>query len=507
MEASIKERTTYDNGLIYRDELASSPTTASRRSIFQTFWKKTASSGSMRDDDNGSNSSEVSQGRESRQRSPQSTKLEPSYLGIYSFAPPSPTITSKFRPNIGTLPPLSPLSSTDSLLTPSPTTKPKSILRRHHSHHERRILSVESRPEIMSCGNRTRSENACFAMDRMDEQHQSVSELPFAPILYKEEASEDELASISSRDSRQHSCVHFDPTITFREVVSHTNSESNWFNDTELGTFMAEAVNLCHSSAINAIKTYSLPAVAKAHAKACEKGIKDPILSTSSPPESRALFSDPILHATDEDAIIHDGSKRFFKLLSKEVRRALIVDNSRTTLKLLQRHVLTMFPHVQVDMALSVEDALKLVRVELDDSTLDHRHSLGYDIVIAEEHLQQGPTEECNSDHTIEKTNDGMHASNFLTGSELLRHINDVESRCINCQLASDTNHEGMPRKSLKIGTSVNLSEDCESLRRGGADLMWPKPSPVPSSCLRNQLLNTLLAKRGKSVFVCGCYR
>jgi hypothetical protein len=166
-----------------------------------------------------------------------------------------------------------------------------------------------------------------------------------------------------------------------------------------------------------------------------------------------------------------------------------------------------MFPHVQVDMALSVEDALKLVHLELDDSTLDHRHSLGYDIVIAEEHLQRGPTEECNSDQTVDKKNDGMHASNFLTGSELLRHINDVESRCINCQLASDTNHEGMPRKSLKIGTSVNLSEDCELLRRGSADLMWPKPSPVPSSCLRNQLLNTLLAKRGKSVFVCGCYR
>ena len=189
--------------------------------------------------------------------------------------------------------------------------------------------------------------------------------------------------------------------------------------------------------------------------------------------------------------LIHASSLSFSLPRSKEMKRVLIVDNSPTTLKLFQRHILSMFAHVHVDTSLSGEDALD--KVKADSS------GLNYDLIIVEERLQKCRSPVCA---------DMKESLLDLTGSELLRLINEMES-------STSSKHNGIKhtkarkspssRQSLKIGVSVSLGEDCESLRKGGADLFWSKPPPKPSNGLRNQMINALLSKRGKPVFVCGC--
>mmetsp|Transcript_38747 Transcript_38747/g.81473 ORF Transcript_38747/g.81473 Transcript_38747/m.81473 type:complete len:504 (+) Transcript_38747:291-1802(+) len=453
-----------------RDREAS-PSTPPRRSIFGTYWQKHSSSISFKDEDNGSEGSV--QEREVK-RSP---KLEPSYLGIYSFAPPSPLLLG---PKVPTL---SPISSTDSL-NHSPT-RPKSILRRHRSLLPCHLSPEDDTPSDVT-PSRPRSAS-CVGPESPTRLQFNVS----PPHLVQDDTSEGSSPTNGSniRESdlkRQHSFVHFDPTITVRECVGEdpmSHLESNWFSDDELRSFVAETVNLCHSSAVDAVRTYSLPAVKKAYDAAHEAGVKRPLLSSST--ECRALFSDPVLHATDEDAVVHDGSKRFFKIMSREIQRVLIVDNSPTTLKLFRKNILSMFPHVQID-CVSGEDAID--KIEVDTK----RPGLNYDLVIVEERLQQ-------------ETQD-------LTGSELLRLTNEMETSQLFYrndrikQKGGTKPSKVLSRRSLKIGVSVSLGEDCESLRnKGGADVFWSKPPPKPSNGLRNQVLNALLSKRGNPIFICGC--
>mmetsp|Transcript_7576 Transcript_7576/g.17190 ORF Transcript_7576/g.17190 Transcript_7576/m.17190 type:complete len:491 (-) Transcript_7576:221-1693(-) len=442
---------------------AASPSTPPRRSIFNSYWQKKSSSISFRDDDS----------RSDVKRSP---KLDPSYLGVYSFAP-SPLLK---------LPALSPISSTDSL-TPLPL-RPKSILRRHRSLQQCRVSPADgSRPSIgTAC--RPRSDS-CIGPESNTKAHFGIDPPPFRDDTSISKAS----SKTESELKRQHSFVQFNPTITVRECVGEDgpdDQESNWFSEKELRSFMAETVNLCHSSAVIAVKTYSRPAVKKAYETAQEVGVKSPVLSSSCP-EYRALFAEPVLCATDEDAIVHDGSKKFFEIMQREMQRVLIVDNSPTTLKLFRRHVLTMFPHVQIETAVSGEDALGKIQVD------PKRAGTDYDLIIVEERLQQ-----CDAD---------MEESLDLTGSEMLRLVNEMETiaecHCNGIKQVGCIKSRKIPsRRSLKIGVSVSLGEDCESLRNnGGADLFWSKPPPKPSNGLRNQVMNALLSKRGKSVFICGC--
>lgn len=175
-------------------------------------------------------------------------------------------------------------------------------------------------------------------------------------------------------------------------------------------------------------------------------------------------------------------------------------------------------------MALSGEEALN--RINFNSSQASHV----YDIIIAEEHLYQHP-------HTLEEekkdkggnnpNNDHLHQyqTSDLLGSELLQLVTEIEATFLsngnnsNARVPNPSQHkiEGKEessiesqssrraRKSLKIGVSVSLGEDCESLRKGGADIFWSKPPPKPSNGLRNQVLNTLINKRGKTFFICGC--
>mmetsp|Transcript_29559 Transcript_29559/g.44700 ORF Transcript_29559/g.44700 Transcript_29559/m.44700 type:complete len:474 (-) Transcript_29559:67-1488(-) len=435
---------------------ASPSTPTQRRSIFDKFWSRSASSNSWKeeriegDTEDDDESAETETRHEVVKPSP---KLEPSYLGLYNFSPTPPVVSR-------TPSSLSPVSSSKSL-SQSPGLRPKSILHRHHS--------LRSVSEPTSSSGRSKS---VFVT------------VPPPPFL--EDTSEESRSSAESEPRRSsRTSVHFDPTITVREVIQDQASanESNWFNETELRSFLREAVNLCHSSAVHGIRTYSRPALTKAIAAAHKAGVDDPVMSRPTNSECRSLFADPILYASDDDVVVHDCSNDFFMVISNEVKSVLIVDNSLTALNLFKRHVLSMFPAAKVEQAQSGEEALKLLG-EAETAEAPH-----YDIIIVEENLQTNSSS-VPMQHSSDDQND---TSSPLLGSDLLSVIDFVERN------SPDT------RNSLKIGVSADLAEDCEALLRSGADLFWCKPPPIQTNSLRNQLLNTLLSKRGKNIFICGC--
>eukprot|EP00580_Thalassiosira_gravida_P017309 CAMPEP_0201667340 /NCGR_PEP_ID=MMETSP0494-20130426/14059_1 /ASSEMBLY_ACC=CAM_ASM_000839 /TAXON_ID=420259 /ORGANISM="Thalassiosira gravida, Strain GMp14c1" /LENGTH=495 /DNA_ID=CAMNT_0048147249 /DNA_START=221 /DNA_END=1705 /DNA_ORIENTATION=+ len=399
-----------ENQMIHSISMMTTSTFASappppRRSIFDTYWQKSSSTISLKDDGNSSEEGSFRREAAKRCRSP---KLAPSYLGVYSFAPPSPMI----------LGPLGPTSDTDSL-TP-PTVRPKSILRRRRSLLPRSVTLVDSRPHVFDVIGTVGRPRSTSYTEPPESNAKSHLDIPILPLCgQNDDASEGSDLAKASNSSR----VHFDPTITVREclgeITPNNNQESNWFSDHELKTFMAETVHLCHSSAVDAVNSYSLPAVKKAYESAREAGVEKPILlSSSHQPEYRALFADPVLHATEDDTVVHDGSKRFFKTMSRETKRVLIVDNSRMTLKLFRRQILSMFPHVKIDIAVTGEDALG--KIEMDSE----RGCVNYDLIIVEERLQRtSPTNEMEG----------------MTGSELLRLVNEMEASASSSSLSSSS--------------------------------------------------------------------
>lgn len=418
-----------------------------RRSIFDTFWSRSTSSSSWKEQRIEEDSEEDDRSTEARDVVVKcSPKLEPSYLGVYNFSPTKPVVSR-------TPSSLSPVSSSKSL-PQSPGLHPKSILHRHHS-----------------SGGRSKS------------MFVTMQPPPFLEDTSQESRSSEE--SEPRRSSR--ASVHFDPTITVREVIQDDTSadESNWFDETELRSFLTEAVNLCHSSAMHGLSTYSLPALTNAIAAAHKAGVDDPVMSRPPNREYRSLFSDPILYAADDDAVVHDCSNDFFMVISNEVKSILIVDNSPTALSLLKRHVLSMFPAAEVVQAQSGEEALQL----LGKTNFDSTEAPNYDIIIVEENLQTIVSSSVPIKHSSSDDEDDTPSP--LSGSDLLSVINFVEKN------SPDT------RNSLKIGVSVDLAGDCEALLRSGADLFWCKPPPKQSNSLRNQLLNSLLSKRGKNIFIC----
>ncbi|KAL7428944.1 hypothetical protein ACHAXH_000943 [Discostella pseudostelligera] len=471
-----------------QDPEAAAPTypRCSRRSIFDAYWKNKSSreTSSCTAIDNGTT--------DPLGRSKRSTKFEPSYLGVYSFAPsPSPSSHRSSPPS------LSPIDSTDSM-TSSPPLCLKSILRRCRS-SSNNIPSQHSGSSDSCVGV---GQSSPSSSPKSSQRDFCIHPLPFHDDATSDEGSRDNIISkgtiVETVDfKRPTSMVRFDPTITVHECVddvdrsgSSSSGSENWFSENELRAFMNETMNLCRTSAVDAYKSYCLSEVKKAYETAHEVGIKCPVLS-SAYSTHRALFAEEVLYATDEDTIVHDGSLKFFQLMKEELQRVLIVDTSQSSRKLFRRHILAMFPHAQIDVASSGEDVLDKIDVCYE------RGCINYDLVVVEEHLHQSCDEDATTTSSI---------SLDLTGSEILRLLNEMEvgasNRLEKCAKAKKLDS----RKSLKIGVSVSLGRDCESLRnRGGADLFWSKPPPKPSNLLRNQVLNALLSKRGSAVFICGC--
>ena len=129
----------------------------------------------------------------------------------------------------------------------------------------------------------------------------------------------------------------------------------------------------------------------------------------------------------------------------------------------------------------------------------------GFDVIIVEENLSGGPP---GGGHARRQEND---ASTQSAGDDSVqRRWNMTSGSCLCCHLAESQRlyggdagtggGGGEVRLTLIIGVSARLDEHRVRLEKAGADCVWGKPPPEMNATLRNDLLRTLMKKRGSRI-------
>jgi len=239
----------------------------------------------------------------------------------------------------------------------------------------------------------------------------------------------------------------------------------------------------------------------------------------SSKNNRKPLFKYPALKVVKGDRHYIEGSDELKMLLKMHIKRVLIIEPHPIFCDIYVRSIKKMFPHVSISTAKNSVDAVKQIdqmpNLEEKITIEKKRRSDSFDIIIVEERLS-GQRIYCENKENVVNS----PTKKSLSGSEILRKIktlcssNEKKSRYDNHVVSSQYNDErkihysdlmcASNRLPLLIGTSSYLGEDCPQLARSGADVLWGKPPPKMDEVLRNELLTTLLQKRGLSDVICG---
>lgn len=227
----------------------------------------------------------------------------------------------------------------------------------------------------------------------------------------------------------------------------------------------------------------------------------------------KSFFTYPALKVIDGDRLYIEGSHELKALMMTHVRSVLIVEPHPTFLDIYVRSIKNMLPHVSISTAKDSVDAIK----QIDQmSNLGNKYTIetkkkkdNFDIIIVEERLGKQRIDCGNKENYIISPNKSFSGSEILRRIRSLNNSNEnqiISSRC-NPKCAIICNDDlvcASNRIPLLIGTSSFLGEDCRTLTQSGADVLWGKPPPKMDEVLRNELLTTLLQKRGLSDVVCG---
>lgn len=251
-----------------------------------------------------------------------------------------------------------------------------------------------------------------------------------------------------------------------------SKSDSTWYTNRELTSFKLEAIALVrqHETKFG-----------------CSKNNHKP------------LFKYPALKVIEGERLYIEGSYELQSLLMIHIQKVLIVEPHPKFCEIYVRSIKKMLPHVSISTAENSVDAIKQVD---QMSNLGEKVAIGgknrsdsFDIIIVEERLPE----------KIMYCDDNEKS---LSGSEILQKIKSlyVPSSQYNdeCKMQDSDIMCVSNRLPLLIGTSSFLGEDCPQLARSGADVLWGKPPPKMDDVLRNELLTTLLQKRGLSDVICG---
>ena len=112
----------------------------------------------------------------------------------------------------------------------------------------------------------------------------------------------------------------------------------------------------------------------------------------------------------------------------------------------------------------------------------------GFDVIIVEENLSGAPP---GSGHARRREND---ASTQSAGDDSVqRRWNMTSGSCLCCHLAESQRLYGGDTGNGGGGGGVRLE-------KAGADCVWGKPPPEMNATLRNDLLRTLMKKRGSRI-------
>jgi CheY-like chemotaxis protein len=310
-----------------------------------------------------------------------------------------------------------------------------------------------------------------------------------------------------------------------------------WFTDAELERFKGETVALAKQYLVahpDQVAEYSRP-------------VLDPVTGTY---RKKALFSIPVLGATDADEMMETSKDRDIKkqLLELEVKKILVVDRNKLVLDLFRRSLAVLFPHASTTAVQTGEEALSLVEAALSEGPR------GFDIVVAEERLHRpllsssllkDGGKSCGQLESLSANRSGSSDTQFLplvkqdsmtevdapsfqqwtgiSGSELFRRIVDLEDTVECCSAAEPAVVETVAEddvtgaskhqlesnellslsdqvvscwRSLLIGVSTHPDQDANTFLDSGADVVWGKPPPRMNVCLRDQIVSALVMKR-----------
>ena len=146
-------------------------------------------------------------------------------------------------------------------------------------------------------------------------------------------------------------------------------------------------------------------------------------------------------------------------LLQNEIRKVLMVDPHDIFLTLFSKRLQQAMMHVQIFTAHSSEEALELCAKQ------------SFDMIITEERLSLFHR------HT--------GGSKVTSGSALLGHLRQHSPKQF--------------QHALLIGVSAHWQSDHATMVKSGADYCWSKaPAPILNQSVLEELLHTLLLKRGK---------
>ena len=167
------------------------------------------------------------------------------------------------------------------------------------------------------------------------------------------------------------------------------------------------------------------------------------------------------------------------KVLEKELQTIMVVDPHDVCLQLFRKSLMSVLPRtahiVTVD---SSSDALKQLE-----------QGKRFDMIIVEERLHLFRKQGSSGSVSTSSSNDDPEGDRPIlnppkSGAELIQSLSN----------SPVTSH------SLLIGTSAHMEEDKAKLQKSGADFCWSKPPPHMDQIFVEELLKTILMKRGRNI-------
>lgn len=276
-----------------------------------------------------------------------------------------------------------------------------------------------------------------------------------------------------------------------------SNGLGGWFTPLELAKFKAEAVRQMREERARLFIGGRTKSIRGADTFATRIM---PVVTPS------AAFATPIM-----PVVTPSTAPKLKPSITQEIQNILVIDAHDIFLKLFSKALKEMMPHVKVVTAKSAIEALRQIEIsKLSRGNRLDTPTHGFDIVVAEERLNNPPTSTRNYMARTDSASKEVHSSSpdcvgglFLenkqesaknisyTGSQLIGFLNQQE------KVAEMKGVLAMQRTFL-IGVSAFLEDDSKKLRNAGANLLWSKPPPRMDNTLRDTVLSAVLKKRGK---------
>eukprot|EP00557_Chaetoceros_sp_GSL56_P000104 CAMPEP_0176498766 /NCGR_PEP_ID=MMETSP0200_2-20121128/12521_1 /TAXON_ID=947934 /ORGANISM="Chaetoceros sp., Strain GSL56" /LENGTH=620 /DNA_ID=CAMNT_0017897045 /DNA_START=474 /DNA_END=2333 /DNA_ORIENTATION=+ len=267
--------------------------------------------------------------------------------------------------------------------------------------------------------------------------------------------------------------IRFDPRVWVHEVQKCA-VDKVWYNESDLQRFKKEAVQR--------IREWTLKHAHMGN-EMIPTGTGRIITRECRLPKSvKAFYTNPALglEAEDDSDVSHSSSTELKRKerLEKEIQKVLLVDCHDIFLCLLSKDIKSMMPHVVIDTAYTVKEALDKMEKEKKMNQSTH----GFDLIVVEHRLKQ----------VSRSTKQEMQQS----GSILIRRIANELDGMMKCSQQRGLSSKNDSRYPFVIGMSAYMDQDEKKLRESGCDMVWKKPPPTMNDELRDKILQATMKKR-----------